>query len=1169
MMDHEDGNKLPMAEWANFPLTPCCLVKLQQHYYAIGNNPARNIFYRNDSLAFEHVKPMELKSWRYHTFDPSFEQALKKSSKQVEDLHVLCLACGDLRNILFSLGSSTGLGTIELVINDYDVHVLARNVLLLDMIFDIPKQEGEDETIFAIWFSTGLYKHQLSSLHDRLRKLIRQVDEHQSSDGKTCWTWRCYEPGLLSELQGVWQKWLDFFANVGVSVAGLWEETQRRRHTTFLERYLKLLAKPKAQESGSVASRLREHIQTHRMSSVRSHCAMHLGESTLSSELRSKWKEECETHLLTGVFLVGNSASTSPDHYCVNPTFFYREDSYDLHYGTDSFSAFPFFLPSKDSTVVEHCFEVFKTWLDNARENRERLSWTFSCLDCQTLCLNFDPKTVGLNKRPIHESIIAEDEMTTLFQGALVVTHGLRGSPSLNRCIGVVTRKVPEEGRWGVQIFKKLPFTVCEEIDPANVMLPKKPVSLKRSNMLLMTPACGLLHPTKSSAYFDVISTSNVADHIGLSTLLLLSRPLLVPGGTLLTTSFLHQDRFGSTMEYLKASLLDSSPEWWSTLFGFRAMGYESCALTSSACGLSHTDFEVIGVTGSGRTDSTVVWLANDVNSNIPLATEGRLACHLMELIQNTHESNKARYLDGKAAVVLCRLAARKLLSSSEGSRFERSCLGEVLTRNLGQHVGAGKIYRGGRQTMLCSFEVEDATLRRVFCSQTSSPTPTLFVKVNGIEILGLWLLNSSWRSTEKAHRFFFWCMHDIMEAADWSVDLHSTAEPFGIMKSLTDVRVEQWDVCKKKLHNAASLLAGSRESHSSSEGNLSSFLPSGDADAASFDMHDLVRFELHDESSTHFIIHVQPRVDIFGKCVLSTDSFRIKQSNKGGASRFALNLTVRIPCMPSDGSTSCNAIVDKQLIFSTPVSCSGWKFQVNSGLLEIPKSKHGLFSTVRRSMIPGCVYPNNPESRQLDWTDSSLKMFSGAQFTARERSSRHRKDNSSDDYQMSMVTEVKDSITELLQLKDRLIYLHMKEPGIGFVGFVIRHGLLMNCQKGVPILDLSVCFLSSETSLEMANAVLHIHMNDPNGDIIQRIVKMWTEEYRMFQNICNYTRATMAPELRAEHPSLSRLIKKKSSRSNFRRVLLPPLFPSAADSEAGFEAALGISLHRMLNFFG
>jgi len=142
------------------------------------------------------------------------------------------------------------------------------------------------------------------------------------------------------------------------------------------------------------------------------------------------------------------------------------------------------------------------------------------------------------------------------------------------------------------------------------------------------------------------------------------------------------------------------------------------------------------------------------------------------------------------------------------------------------------------------------------------------------------------------------------------------------------------------------------------------------------------------------------------------------------------------------------------------------------------------------------------------------------------------------------MLIEVKDSIMTLLQLKDTLIYILVKEPGVGVVGFIIRHGVGMNCQRGNPMMDVSVCFLSSKISPEMANAVDHLN---PNG--MMRSIKMWREEYCLFQNICNYNRATMAPKFRTEHPSLCEVIPNKRARANFRRVVLSPLFPAAAET--------------------
>jgi hypothetical protein len=191
-------------------------------------------------------------------------------------------------------------------------------------------------------------------------------------------------------------------------------------------------------------------------------------------------------------------------------------------------------------------------------------------------------------------------------------------------------------------------------------------------------------------------------------------------------------------------------------------------------------------------------------------------------------------------------------------------------------------------------------------------------------------------------------------------------------------------------------------------------------------------------------------------------------------------------------------------------------------------------FSTSRITRVPACV----SQIGTAAWTPNALHVLAGAQLTVVERSWRRRKDVSSESFQMPVLTEVKDSIITLLQLNDKLIYVLIKEPGIGIVAMIIRHGLLLDCFKGVPVLDLSICFLSASLSPAMANAVHH--MNSPEG---MRHIKMWKAEYQLFQNLCNYSRASVSPSLRGEHPELRSCVASKDLRRYFRRVLLWPLF--------------------------
>jgi hypothetical protein len=71
-----------------------------------------------------------------------------------------------------------------------------------------------------------------------------------------------------------------------------------------------------------------------------------------------------------------------------------------------------------------------------------------------------------------------------------------------------------------------------------------------------------------------------------------------------------------------------------------------------------------------------------------------------------------------------------------------------------------------------------------------------------------------------------------------------------------------------------------------------------------------------------------------------------------------------------------------------------------------------------------------------------------------------------------------------------------MKEPGIGCVGIIIRHGIFVDRQTFAPVLDLSVCWLSSETSLEIAEATMHLNSNKGT-----RWLKMRCDEYALLPN--------------------------------------------------------------------
>jgi len=81
---------------------------------------------------------------------------------------------------------------------------------------------------------------------------------------------------------------------------------------------------------------------------------------------------------------------------------------------------------------------------------------------------------------------------------------------------------------------------------------------------------CAALVPRQ----FEVVATSNVADHVGLLPLLQAARMITRPGGTLITSTLLHLTYSDHIGGYLKANLL-LEPELWPGVLGLRCVGRE------------------------------------------------------------------------------------------------------------------------------------------------------------------------------------------------------------------------------------------------------------------------------------------------------------------------------------------------------------------------------------------------------------------------------------------------------------------------------------------------------------------------------------------------------------------------------------------------------------------
>ncbi|CAD7954991.1 unnamed protein product, partial [Amoebophrya sp. A25] len=294
--------------------------------------------------------------------------------------------------------------------------------------------------------------------------------------------------------------------------------------------------------------------------------------------------DEHNAYNITGVFnprslLVSQDDAdhcTSSTCWHVNPTLFWRETAFDLHYGTNAMDAFPLVKPDGQSQLSQ-CFKEFQTWVTAARAHRSNVEWTFDCQNAMNFCTSLSqtrlpPSTSSVRESPNMKSptaggveLLADDEEThfrkvqSIKRGSLVQISGLVSQSQHNGSIGVVTTEYSaERGRIGVRILVKA--------DGSHDVVAAEDESTRHTRTigLLLRPV-NLAHFVTSSTQeqadddeqlrsnkqidstagrarlFDVITSSNLADHMALLTVVLMTRPLLRDYGTLLTSTFLHR----------------------------------------------------------------------------------------------------------------------------------------------------------------------------------------------------------------------------------------------------------------------------------------------------------------------------------------------------------------------------------------------------------------------------------------------------------------------------------------------------------------------------------------------------------------------------------------------------------------------------------------------------
>jgi len=189
-------------------------VTLRYWFYPIGNTPAVNL----------------LRSANCATGDRT---------------RVLCLACGDARNVLFTLWSETP--TIdkchEFTTCDSEPAVLARNILLYSFLMDQRSAESLNYTqlLWEMYYHFFLTSESMEALLKHLNGLLKiSASMAAWNNSQYAKTLRIMSSATLRKIREFWQSYLDFYNSEGnqtsilTSMQDIFRRSGASEHATFL-----------------------------------------------------------------------------------------------------------------------------------------------------------------------------------------------------------------------------------------------------------------------------------------------------------------------------------------------------------------------------------------------------------------------------------------------------------------------------------------------------------------------------------------------------------------------------------------------------------------------------------------------------------------------------------------------------------------------------------------------------------------------------------------------------------------------------------------------------------------------------------------------------------------------------------------------------------------------
>eukprot|EP00754_Rhynchopus_humris_P021139 Rhum_TRINITY_DN14731_c22_g1::Rhum_TRINITY_DN14731_c22_g1_i1::g.115431::m.115431 len=298
-------------------------------------------------------------SWYYPIGNTAPTDLLQGVSPDRAQANVLLLGSGDLRSTLFSLWyhGEKPVQPVLFTCNDSSVHIVTRNLILLDLMFSGHAEAGD---VYAVWYSMGLTERQNELLRSTIRRLaaLRSAEEVAQAIP------------FVRVMEATWASVLDVLALWG-GWAPTWEERQ-----ALWDRI------PDEWRSRS------EHVGV--LNLMRSFLEF----SSADGTTRDLEKEFAEYRKSLIVQPPGTPA-TRQSAPCVNVTLFTQKDRYTLHYATSHVTGYGLYEYSGSESLSAYCFGQFKGWLAAARSRLttcpSSVVWELAASDCLTWCQKLMP----------------------------------------------------------------------------------------------------------------------------------------------------------------------------------------------------------------------------------------------------------------------------------------------------------------------------------------------------------------------------------------------------------------------------------------------------------------------------------------------------------------------------------------------------------------------------------------------------------------------------------------------------------------------------------------------------------------------------------------------------------------------------------------------------------